>query len=466
MSAAFIDELRAALGPDAVRTGADIPVAHHTDWSGVPPIEPRALLLPADTGQVAQALRICHARRVPVVPQGGLTGLAGGAAPSPGCAALSLARMNVIESLDPAAATVQAQAGVTLQALQEAARAQGMLFGVDIGARGSCQIGGNISTNAGGTGVLQYGMMREQVLGLEVVLSDGTVLNMLRPMIKNNTGYDLKHWFIGAEGTLGVITRAVLRLHPAPAARATALLGLPGYEDALAVLGRLQQRFPGALAAFELMWDDFYTRSLQWMQARSALSDPHPFYALVDVTGDDAAGLAEALQDSLGQAMEDGHVCDAVVAQSETQAANLWRIREAPAEFPSRMDPINFDIGLPLAKIGEAAQACVDALLARWPQQMPPLRFGHIGDGNLHITVNARDIAAPSRDEAIEQVERIIYDLVARAGGSISAEHGIGTIKKPFLPASRTPAELAAMRAIKQALDPLNLLNPGKILDL
>jgi FAD/FMN-containing dehydrogenase len=466
MSQAFIDALRAALGDKCVRTGDDIPEANWTDWSGHTPARPLALLTPASTEQVSHALRICFAHRVPVVPQGGLTGMAGGAIPLPGGVALSLARMNTIESIDAAAATLQAQAGVTLQAVQEAAANVGMQFGVDLGARGSCQIGGNISTNAGGMEVLQYGMMREQVLGLEVVLADGTVLSMLRPMIKNNTGYDLKQWFIGAEGTLGIVTRALLRLRPAPKARATALLGLPDYEAALAVLGRLQRRFPGSLTSYELMWDDFYETSLQWMQARSALAEKHPFYALIAVVGNDAAALADELQETLTDAMDVGDVSDAVVAQSEAQAAALWRVREAPAEFPTRMAPINFDISLPLPAIGKVAQACIDTLHQHWPAvRTPRLRFGHIGDGNLHLTVDARDIPAASREEATHLVEEVIYALVAKAGGSISAEHGIGTIKKPFLPASRTEAELAAMRAIKHALDPLNLLNPGKIID-
>ena len=461
----FVDELRAVLGDKGLRVGQDIPQSHYTDWSGHSPTQPLALLLPGSTEEVSRVLRLCHAHRIPVTPQGGLTGMAGGAIPAADTVALSLARMNAIESVDASGATLQAQAGATLQAVQEAARDVGMLFGVDLGARGSCQIGGNISTNAGGMEVLQYGMMREQVLGLEVVLADGTVLPMLRPMIKNNTGYDLKHWFIGAEGTLGIVTRALLRLRPAPRSRATALLGLPDYEAALAVLGRLQQRFPGALNSFELMWDDFYQTSLQWMQARSAMAGGHPFHALIAVVGNDAAALADQLQETLGEAMQAGELSDAVVAQSEAQSAALWRVREAPAEFPTRMDPINFDVSLPLPRIGEVARLCEDAMRRRWPGlERPVLRFGHIGDGNLHLTVNARDIPASNREEAERMVDELVYALVAQAGGSISAEHGIGTIKQPYLSASRTPAELAAMLALKQALDPLNLLNPGKIL--
>ncbi|APW36474.1 FAD-binding oxidoreductase [Rhodoferax koreense] len=459
----FLQALVDAVGADAVVPGAEVAPRHLSDWSGAPPVVPLALVRPRSTAEVAAVLRLCHAHRVPVVPQGGLTGLAGAAVPAADGIALSLDRMNAIESLDTAAATLTVQAGATLQAVQEAAAAQGLLFGVDLGARGSCQIGGNLATNAGGNGVLQFGMMREQTLGLEVVLADGSVLPMLRPMVKNNTGYDLKQFFIGAEGTLGVITRAILRLQPAPRARATVLVALAGPDDfqaALALLRRLQARFPGAVAAFELMWRDFVEASLRWQALREPFEAPHPLTALVDVTGATEDALHTALESVLGEAMEAGEVADAVVAQSQAQAQALWKIREATAELPTHMrPPINFDVSLPMADIGRFAEACRDALTARWPAHLT-IFFGHVGDGNLHLSTDARTVGG---DEA--GVEQMVYGLVAEFGGSVSAEHGIGLHKKPYLGASRSPAELAAMRAIKQALDPLGLLNPGKIFD-
>jgi FAD/FMN-containing dehydrogenase len=462
----LIDELVAALGADAVRCGDAIDARFRADWSGAAPVEPMVLLLPASTGQVAAALRICHAHRVPVVPQGGMTGLAGGAMPLSGAVALSLERMHAIEQVDAAAATITVQAGATLQAVQEAALAAGMCLGLDFGARGSCQIGGNLATNAGGNGVVQYGMAREQVLGLEVVLADGTLLPMLRPMLKNNTGYDLKHWFIGSEGTLGIITRALLVLRPAPRARVSTLVALPNYASAIALLRQLQKNFPGALAAFELMWDDFFSTALRWKQMASPLPQTYPFQVLAEVTGHAEATLAEQLQTALEQGMEDGHVLDAVVAQSEAQAQALWRIREATAEFPTHLVPINFDISLPLDQIEAFAEDCIKALTERWPGQRS-LRFGHLGDGNLHLTTDARSLGEElTRAEAAHAVEEIVYGLLAQRGGSVSAEHGIGLHKKPYLALSRTPPELAAMRAIKQALDPYNLLNPGKVFDL
>ncbi|MFC5521132.1 FAD-binding oxidoreductase [Polaromonas jejuensis] len=462
----LIDDLVSQLGQGAVQWGEAIDARYQADWSGAPPVRPLALVHPAHPGEVATALRICHAHRVPVVPLGGLTGLAGGAMPQENAVALSLERLNAIEQVDTAAATLTVQAGVTLQAAQEAAQAAGLLLGVDLGARGSCQIGGNLATNAGGNGVVQFGMMREQALGLEVVLADGTVLNMLRPMLKNNTGYDLKQWFIGSEGTLGVITRAVLKLHPAPRARVSALVALPDYASAIRLLRLLQAHFPGALAAFELMWEDFYATSLRWSQLASPLPQAYPFMVLAEVTGRDQALLTDSLQTALGEAMDQGIVLDAVVAQSQAQALSLWRIREATAEFPTHLVPINFDVSLPIDQIGDFAEQCVSALTARWPDQRT-LRFGHLGDGNLHLTTDARSLGASlTPEQAAHEVEEMVYALLAQRGGSISAEHGIGLHKKPYLQASRTPAELAAMRAIKLALDPLNLLNPGKIFDL
>ena len=429
----FLTALVDALGADRVQVGDAVPARHHTDWSGTAPVPPLALVRPRSTEEVSALLRLCHAHRVPVVPQGGLTGLAGAAVPCVGGVALSLERMNAIEAVDARSATLTVQAGATVQTVQEAALAVG----------------------------LQFGVVREQVLGLEVVLADGTMLPMLRPMLKNNTGYDLKQWFIGAEGTLGVVTRALLRLRPLPRAKATALVALSDYDAALALLGRLQGRFPGALSAFELMWRDFVEASLRWQGLREPFEVPHPFAALIDVGGQDEAGLRDALEEVLGEAMEAGEAVDAAIAQSEAQARALWKIREATAELPAHMHPpINFDVSLPQADIGRFAEECHAALSTRWPGHTTVF-FGHIGDGNLHLSTDASTVGGEEG-----AVEELVYAQVAAFGGSVSAEHGIGLHKKPYLHASRTPAELSAMRAIKQALDPLHLMNPGKVFDL
>lgn len=461
----FLAQLAQSFDAQALRVGDAIPDKNLSDWSGVEPVRPLALLYPKSTEELSAALRLCHAYRIPVVPQGGLTGLVGAATPRTDALAISFDRMNGIEAIDAAAATLTVQAGATLQAVQDAAAAAGFTFGVDLGARGSCQIGGNLSTNAGGNGVIQFGMMREQTLGLEVVLADGTILSMLRPMLKNNTGYDLKHWFIGAEGTLGIITRAVLRLRPALRARASALVALPDYASAVKLLRRLQASFVGSLAAFELMWSDFMAISLSWQSAPAPFGKEYPFAALVEIVGHDAEQLAASLQNELAAAMELGVALDAVLAQSQAQAKALWSIREATAEFPARLQPINFDVSLPVERIGEFAERCVAALSARWPQHRT-LRFGHLGDGNLHLTTDARSLdAGMTPAHATEAVEQIVYRILAQFAGSISAEHGIGLLKKPFLGVSRSRAEIEVMRTIKQALDPLNLLNPGKIFD-
>ncbi|QXW18471.1 FAD-binding oxidoreductase [Comamonas aquatica] len=454
----FVKDLQQALGAEVVLVGDAVEARYHTDWSGTPPVAPWALVRPRSTEEVSTALRLCHVHRVPVVPQGGLTGLAGGAVPVEGGVAISLERMSAIEDINARSAVMQVQAGATLQAVQEAAVEAGLVFGVDLGARGSCQIGGNVATNAGGNGVLQHGMMREQVLGLEVVLADGTVLPMLRPMIKNNTGYDLKQFFIGAEGTLGVITRVLLRLRPMPQAKATALVAMPSFDQALAVLQRMQRRFGNSVAAFELMWDNFVQASVQWQHLQAPFAERHPFLALIDVDGKDEASLREAVEEALGEAMEAGDVVDAVIAQSQTQAKTLWKLREAPAELNAHMHPpINFDVSLPQSEIGKFADAIQAAFDARWPGHFT-LFFGHVGDGNLHVSTDGASV----RGEC-EAVEAELYRVVGAFHGSVSAEHGIGLHKKPFLAMSRTPAELAAMRAIKAALDPLGLMNPGKV---
>lgn len=454
----FVKDLQQALGAEVVLVGDAVEARYHTDWSGTPPVAPWALVRPRSTEEVSTALRLCHAHRVPVVPQGGLTGLAGGAVPVEGGVAISLERMHAIEDINARSAVMQVQAGATLQAVQEAAVEAGLVFGVDLGARGSCQIGGNVATNAGGNGVLQHGMMREQVLGLEVVLADGTVLPMLRPMIKNNTGYDLKQFFIGAEGTLGVITRVLLRLRPMPQAKATALVAMPSFDQALAVLQRMQRRFGNSVAAFELMWDNFVQASLQWQRLQAPFAERHPFLALIDVDGKDEASLREAVEAALGEAMEEGDVLDAVIAQSHTQAKTLWKLREAPAELNAHMHPpINFDVSLPQSEIGRFADAIETAFTARWPGHTS-VYFGHVGDGNLHVSTDGASVHGEC-----EVVEAELYRVVGAFHGSVSAEHGIGLHKKPFLAMSRTPAELAAMRAIKAALDPLGLMNPGKV---
>ena len=450
--------LRDALGADAVRVGEQIGERSMTDWTRHEPTRAAALLLPRTTEQVSRALAICHAAHQPVVPQGGMTGLAGGAIPRAADIALSLERMTGVEEIDPASATMTVLAGTTLQTAQEAAAQAGFELALDLGARGSCQIGGNLATNAGGNRVIQSGTARDQVLGLEVVLANGAVLSSLGKMVKNNTGYDLKHWFIGSEGTLGIITRAVLRLHPQRAARHTALVALNNYDAAVSLLRRLSTRFGNDIGAFEIMWPDFYDFGVALTDARSPFAEAHPLYALIEHASFDAADDGERFAAALAEALDTQVIRDAVIAQSVADARALWAVRECTAEFPVRLDPINFDVSLPIGEIGTFVERCRAALDRQWPGNESYF-FGHIGDSNLHLTVDGRSI--PGVDH--HAVYAFVYEMLGPLHGSVSAEHGIGLLKREFLPISRSPEELAAMAAIRQALDPHGILNPGKL---
>jgi FAD/FMN-containing dehydrogenase len=456
--ASTLAALREALGDDAVRIGDAIGERSMTDWTRHEPTRPAALLLPRTTEQVARALAICNDARQPVVPQGGMTGLAGGSIPRAVDIALSLDRLAGVEEVDTAAATMTVRAGTTLQAAQEAAAEAGFELALDLGARGSCQIGGNLATNAGGNRVIQSGTARDQVLGIEVVLANGTVLSSLNKMVKNNTGYDLKHWFIGSEGTLGVITRAVLKLQPQRASRHTALVALDGYEQAVSLLRRLSTRFGNDIGAFEIMWPDFYDFGVKLTGTRSPFADAHPLYALIEHGSFDADDDGSRFSSALMDALDEAAIRDAVVAQSVADARALWAIRECTAEFPVRLDPINFDVSLPIGAIGVFVDQCRAALNREWPGNESYF-FGHIGDSNLHLTVDGYSV--PGVDH--HAVYALVYEMLAPLRGSVSAEHGIGSLKREFLSVSRSGEELAAMKAIKDALDPYGILNPGKL---
>lgn len=450
-----IARLRDALGDAQVLTGAAISQRHHSDWTRHAPACPAALILPRDTEQVAIALRICNDAGQPVVPQGGMTGLAGGAVPRTGDIALSLDRLRGIEEIDVASATVTVRAGTTLQEIQQAVADAGYLFALDLGARGSCQIGGNIATNAGGNAVIRYGMTRDLVLGLEVVLADGRVLNLMNKMIKNNCGYDLKQCFIGSEGTLGVITRAVLKIAPPPGPTTTLLCALPDYPSAVSLLRRIQGS-AGTPQAYELMWQDFFRMGVSWLENPVApMPDHHPLYVLLE-----SAASAEILEQTLQDAFEAGEVVDAILATSQTQARSLWKIREATGEFPVRLAPLNFDISLPIGQIGDFAALCRERLDQRWPGNHS-VYFGHIGDSNLHLTVDLNSLPQPA---PVFEVEDMVYAAVGELGGAVSAEHGIGLLKREFLHHSVSPEALHAMAELKHCFDPKGILNPGKIL--
>jgi FAD/FMN-containing dehydrogenase len=454
-----IDALVAALG-SKIRTGADIPSRNHTDASGLQPAIPQALILPQTTEDVSTALRLCHQHRQAVVTQGGLTGLAGGAHPQTGEIALSLERMNGVEEIDTASATLTALAGTPLAVVQQAADEAGFLCGIDLGARGTCTIGGNIATNAGGNQVVRYGMARRNTLGLEVVLADGTVVRSLNKMLKNNAGYDWTQLFIGSEGTLGVITRAVIGLHSKPQGLQTALCAVGSFDDALVVLRRFQQAHPGRLLVFEAMWREFMTVATKICGLAPAFETEHDVTLLIEADmGADPAGT-EAFSLLLSEFYEQDLIKDAVVAQSRADRNRFWAYRETPYEYGRFLpEEIRFDVSVPLNRMTEAVAHLRQEMPKQWPDAVYVV-FGHVADSNIHINVAIRDM----NDGIKKGVQGLVYDLVSRLGGSISAEHGIGRIKRPYLPLSRTETEIALMMKIKQTLDPEGILNPGRIL--
>lgn len=452
----FLAELAAALGPEAVTPGPEVPERHRQDWAALPPVEPLALLRPRSTEEVAAALRLCQAAGVPVVVQGGLTGLAGGAHPVPGGVALSLERMARVIAVDPAMATLEAEAGCTLAAAQEAAAAAGLLFPVDLGARGSCTLGGIIGTNAGGIRVLRHGMTREHVLGLEAVLADGTVLPALNRLVKNNAGIDLKQLLIGSEGTIGVVTRAVFRLQPSPAHRATAFCGCPDAAAMVALLAAARAALGPELSAFEAMWPGFYDTMRAGIGAPHPLAGRHGVYVLLEASGFDDR-VRERLEACLAGALAAGLIADAALAASGRDERAFWAVRESVAEFRRLFGQVaSFDVGVTLECMAGTVARIEAEVAAGWPGARA-LCYGHMGDGNLHVVVHV-----PGLPEPPEAVSALVYGIVRAAGGTVSAEHGIGTLKRPYLPYCRSAEELAAMRAVKAALDPKGILNPGK----
>ena len=446
-----IDALRRELGESAVLAGDAIGARHRSDASETGTSLPLALVRPRTTDDVSAVLRLCHEAGVPVLAQGGMTGLAGAGNPQGDEIAISLDLLRGIEEIDAQAATMTVKAGTPLEDCQRAAEEAGLFLALDLGSRGSCQIGGNLSTNAGGIRVIRYGMAREQVLGLEAVLADGTVISNMNKMLKNNAGYDLKHLFIGTEGTLGIITRAVLRLHPPPGDITTALCALASYDDVVTLLRQAQGKL-GGIVAYEALWREYFTFTSEALGHRF-FDAPHPFWVIVEsVSGRDAT------EDFLGQCLEDGLIGDAVIAENAQQARNMWAVREGMAlgRLPHL---VTFDVSLPIARIGAFADVCEQAIRGRWPEAHI-FFFGHIGDSNLHLCVSAP--YGPGEDA--HTLDGIVYGVLRDFGGSVSAEHGIGTLKRDYLEYSRTPEEIALMRRLKQALDPRGLLNPGKVI--
>lgn len=455
-----VAELEAALGAGEVLTGAEVSGRSAGIWRR-DTLQAKALLRPSSTDQVSRVMAICHTHDQPVIAHGGLTGLVHGADTTADDVVLSLERMNRIEDINPIDRTVTVQAGVVLQALQEHADAHDLLYPLDLGGRGTATVGGNIATNAGGNRVIRYGMTRDMVLGLEAVLADGTVVSSMNRMIKNNAGYDLKQLFVGTEGSLGIVTRAVLRLREKPRSVETVLVAIDDFAKVTRFLKTMDAALGGTLSAFEVLWNNYYTL-VTTAPAKNAAPLPrdYPYYVLVEALGGEPGADHSRVEAALTTAYEEGLVADAVVAQSEAQRRDLWAIRD-DVEQTMRLGPtFTFDVSLPLSTM----EAYVDAVNGRLAEAYPDptnLTFGHLGDGNLHFVVGVGERGAEHR----RRVEACVYEPLAEIGGSVSAEHGVGLEKKPYLGLCRSATEIDLMRTIKAALDPKGILNPGKIFD-
>lgn len=447
----FVDEF----GDDAVLSGSDVTERATSYWNSSP-TEAKALLRLTSTEQVSRAMQICTQQNQTVVVQGGLTGVVEGAVATADDVIISLERMNQIESVDEMDGVAVIQAGAILQTVQEQLAEQGFLFPLDLGARGSCTIGGTVATNAGGINVLRYGMMRNLVLGLEVVMADGTIISSMNQMLKNNTGYDLKQLFIGSEGTLGIVTRVVVKLFPLPKSRQTAMFAATSFDAVVKMLKILRSELAGTLSAYEVMWNNYYSSITCEAGHKPALGREFPFYVLAEAEGADPEADEERFRSLLERALESGDIVDAILPKSTAERDALWIIRE---DFDPVLPAYLYDVSLPIKSMSIYVDR-LEAAMADWRPDAVGLVFGHIADGNLHIFATPFDGGANQ-----ERCNEIIYGCLAGLEGSISAEHGIGADKKKWLSESRSADEIQLMRSLKMLLDPGNRLNPGKVID-
>ncbi len=466
VSPAFIQDLASIVGARYVLTAKDDVAPYYTDWRHVFAGTGIAVVRPESTDEVAKVVSLCASEGIAIVPQAGNTGLVGGSIPTGRRKeiVLSVSRMNRIRQLDPLNDTMTVEAGCVLQTIQQAADDAGRLFPLSLAAEGSCQIGGNLSTNAGGVGVLRYGNARDLVLGLEVVLPDGRIWNGLKALRKDNTGYDLKHLFMGSEGTLGIITAAVLKLFPKPSASATAWIAVESPQKAVELLAALRSLMGDRLTAFELISRVCLDAVIR---CKPSIPDPlrerHPWYVLAELTdGGRQEDLASRAETAFLECTECGILIDVALAQSESQARALWSIRETIPE--AQFTNVKHDVSVPVSSIPRM----IDEGLAELRKAFPGLVgyiFGHIGDGNLHYNIGMMDEAGTAAlMEKRKAVNEIVYDVVGRLGGSISAEHGVGQQKREAIKLRKSAVEMELMQRVKDALDPEGLMNPGKVL--
>ena len=456
----LLTTLGAVVGAGGLLTGNDVCSRASGVWRSEG-IAAKAIVRPRDTEAVSRVLAICHQAGQSVVAHGGLTGLVEGAVTEPQDVVLSLERMNAIEEVNAVERTMSVQSGVVLEAVQNAADEHGLMYPLDIGGRGSCTVGGNIATNAGGNRVIRYGMTRDMVLGVEAVLADGTVVSSMNRMIKNNAGYDVKQLFIGSEGCLGVVTRAVLRLREKPRSQETMLVAVESFDQVTELLKAMDAGLGGTLSAFEVLWNNFYRLVTTPPAAQKPpLSQDYPYYVLIEAMGGDPQTDHARIEQVFADAHGSGLVADAVIAVNEAQRRELWAIRDDVEQVNQYKPMFIFDVSLRISKMEEYV-AEVNRRLAATFGSYVNFTFGHIGDGNIHFGTSAGN-----GEDAQEGVKRAVYEPLAAIGGSVSAEHGVGLDKKKYLRLSRNDEEIALMRTLKKALDPKGILNPGKVFDL
>jgi len=463
MSESLGGRLAAIVGERNIQAGDAIDERYRTDMLRKYKAHPAFLVKPGSTEEVSAIIKLAAAEDVPVTAIGGLTGLVGGAMSADGGIGLSLERMNRITEIDTLSMTMTVEAGCILQVAHEEAEAKGALLPLDLGARGSAMIGGVIGTNAGGVRVLRWGMMRDMVIGLEAVLADGTIVSSLTKMLKDNAGYNWKHLLIGSEGTLGVVTRAVLRLRPLPTSRQTALIATETFEKAIAALRRLEVVLSGRLSSFELIWGESYAAitGAQSSQRPPPLALGYGFYAVIEAMGGDEETDAAQFERALGALMEDGVLDDAVIARSERDRQAIWAVREDQGPILRALMPFSsYDVSIGIGEMPAFIAVARANLLRAYPEAAV-LVYGHAGDGNLHVVASIGRL-----DPDIQRAfDTAVFDAVRDFGGSIAAEHGVGLSRARYLPWTRSESELRLMRTLKDAIDPKDILNRGKVLD-
>jgi len=457
MTEKLVNELRSLVGVQNVKLGEEVPRKNWSDWSGYRPTKPKILLLPKSVAEVSSILKFCNDRMLPVVPQGGMTGLVAGAHPQEDEIAISLERMSGIQEVDCVSGTITALAGTTLEEIQRVALENEFLCGIDLGARGTCTIGGNVATNAGGNHVIRYGMTRDNIRSMQVVLANGQVIESKNKMVKNNTGYDWSHLFIGSEGTLGLITSVTLVLHPIYSGVESALIQLRDTAAAISLLRHLERKLPNGLLTFEALWKQFYAMAVDVVGTRVPFEQKDKVYVLIEtpmVSGNDGD-----LVDILEEMMTAGYIEDAVVAQSEAERKSFWSLRESVYEHPHFYPiVIGFDISIPLDQM-EKAIVSLESEVSLRLSDVPWVVFGHLADSNIHVNFMPKLVDAKIR----EKIESLIYKIVEKFRGSISAEHGIGRMKAPYLNLSRSKSEIELMKQIKRTFDPNGILSPNRI---